>query len=219
MRLVAVVDGSCWSELALRHACRSLEDGDEVVLLAVSPRGGQGYLECGRMVLEAALRRCGAALSRVKVRTRLEVGDPRVVIPAVAAAEAAAVLMMGAVGSGELPYGPPLGDAARAAWAACPCPILVGSPRGVELLAGEERLLVATRRAAAPRRHRCDAVHRKRVAPLSGAREGGGYNQGVRFSSLPKTHPRGCFDIGLPVHPTARPFCCTRAPALTRRAS
>jgi nucleotide-binding universal stress UspA family protein len=212
MRLVAVVDGSCWSDLALRHACRSLEDGDEVVLLAVSPRGGQSYLECGRMVLEAALRRCGAALARVTARTRLEVGDPRAVIPAVAAAETAAVLVMGAVGSSELPYGPPLGPAARAAWTACPCPILVGSPRGVELLAGEERLLVATRRAAAPRRHRSDAVHREPVAPLSGIGERGGYNRDdkVLFSSENSPdrvfqyrppgpqRPRGLFVVLLP---------------------
>jgi len=214
MRLVAVVDGSCWAELALRHACRSLGEGDEVVLLAVSPRGGEGYLECGRMVLEAAVRRCAGGLSRVRVRTRLAVGDPRAVIPAVAAAEDAAVVTMGAVGSSELPYGPPLGEAARAVWSGCPCPVLVGSPRGVELLAGEERLLVATRRAAAPRRHRpqgpgCDAAHREPVERLSAARERGGYNPGRRFSSLPKTHPKGCLDIGLPVLPTARPFCCT----------
>jgi hypothetical protein len=230
MRLVAVVDGSGWSELALRHACRSLGEGDEVVLLAVSRRGGHGYLECGKMVLEAALRRCAGTLARLTVRTRMAVGDPRAVIPEVAAEESAGVLSMGALECGELPSPalragtrPPLGEVARAAWAASPCPILVGSPRGVELLAGEERLLVATRRAGAPHRHRrtgrCDAVHREAVSRVSGARKRGRYNEAVRFSSLPKTHPIGCLNIGLPVHSTARPFCCTPAPPLTRRAS
>jgi nucleotide-binding universal stress UspA family protein len=166
MRIVACVDGSYWADLALQHACRGLEAGDEVVLLAVSTRGGPGYLECGRMVLEAALRRCSGALAGARVRTRLEVGDPRAVIPAVVAEEGAAALAMGAVGGSELPYGPLLGEAARVAWERCRCPVLVGSPRGVELLAGEEALLVAPRRPAAARQggDRVLAAVRKQLA-------------------------------------------------------
>jgi hypothetical protein len=102
------------------------------------------------MVLEAAERACAGMLDGTRVRTRLEVGDPRAVVAQVAADEGADVVVMGALGSNGLPYGPELGETAQATWGECTRPILVGSPRGVELLAGEECLLVATRQEVAP---------------------------------------------------------------------
>jgi nucleotide-binding universal stress UspA family protein len=150
MRLLVCVDGSRWAYAALQSACRWLQAEDEVVLLTVCPRAGEGYLECGRMALEAAQRACAGMLSDIQVRTRLEVGDPRTVVSKVAAEERADVVVMGALGSNGLPYGPSLGETARAAWNGCTRPILVGSPRGVELLAGEECLLVGTRQDMVP---------------------------------------------------------------------
>src|SRR5262249_20877970 len=134
MRFLVCIDGSSWAYMALRYASRQFEPEDEIVLLTVCSRGGEGYLECGRMALVAALRACAGTLVGRRVRTRLEVGDPRRVIPAVAADERADVVVMGALGSNGRPHGPEFGDTARAAWARCDRPLLVGSPRGVELL-------------------------------------------------------------------------------------
>jgi nucleotide-binding universal stress UspA family protein len=188
MRLLACIDGSRWAYSALQHACRGLEPEDEVVLLTVCPRGGEGYLECGRMALEAALRACSGTLAGKRVRTRLAVGDAREVIPAVAAEERAAVVVMGALGTNGLPYGPELGDTARAARARCDRPLLVGSPRGVELLAGEESLLVSTRRGAAPRF--AAASRGRRTAP-AGARRADGCEIGHTPDVTSFTPPRG----------------------------
>jgi hypothetical protein len=102
------------------------------------------------------------------------------------------VVVMGALGSNGLAFGPELGDTARAAWARCDQPLLVGSPRGVELLAGDECLLVSTRRdaakghvaagrapapAGARRVARCEIGHTQAVTSLTPLRSGGGYNR------------------------------------------
>jgi Universal stress protein family len=168
MRLLVHVDGSPWASLALQHAARRLESGDEVVLLAVCPRGSEGYLECGRMILEAAQRACAGLLAEKKVRTRLAVGDPRNVVPALAVEERVNLVVMGPPDNdGAATYARgyffpreddklmrPIeslapGDLRQALSSRCECPILTGSPRGIELLIGNQAVLVSTRREAA----------------------------------------------------------------------
>jgi Universal stress protein family len=168
MRLLVHVDGSPWGSLALQHAARRLEAEDEVVLLAVCVRGSEGYLECGRMLLEAAQRACAGLLAEKKVRTRLAVGDPRKVVPALAVEERADLVVMGPPDTDEAAtyargyFFPreddritrPIeslapGDLRQAVSRRCECPILNGSPRGIELLIGNQAVLVATRREAA----------------------------------------------------------------------
>jgi len=168
MRLLVHVDGSPWASLALQHAARRLDPGDEVVLLAVCPRGSEGYLECGRMVLEAAQRACAGLLAETKVRTRLAVGDPRKVVPMLATEEQVDLVVMGPPDPEEARTHPrgyffpreedrvtrPIeslvpGDLRQAVSSRCECPILTGSPRGIELLIGNEAVLVSTRREAA----------------------------------------------------------------------
>jgi nucleotide-binding universal stress UspA family protein len=147
MRLLVHVDGSPWASLALQHAARRLDPGDEVVLLAVCPRGSEGYLECGRMVIEAAQRACAGMLAQKKVRTRLAVGDPRKVVPTLAAAEQVDLVVMGPPDPEEARTHPrgyffpreadratrPIeslvpGDLRQAVSSRCECPILTGSP-------------------------------------------------------------------------------------------
>jgi hypothetical protein len=168
MRLLVHVDGSPWASLALQHAARRLEPGDEVVLLAVCPRDSEGYLECGRMVLEVAQRASAGVLAAIQVRTRLAVGDAGRVVPALAAEEQANLVVMGPPNTNEAGthargyFFPrerdtvtrPIeslspGDLRRAMSGRCECPILTGSPRGIELLVGNEAVLVSTRREAA----------------------------------------------------------------------
>jgi hypothetical protein len=79
------------------------------------------------------------------VQTCLVVGElPGAALKA-AREEGADVLILGAVGRMGLRYGPALDPTTRAIWTGIGRPILLGSPHGVELLAGEESLLVAGR--------------------------------------------------------------------------
>jgi hypothetical protein len=137
------MDGSRWVFSAMEHACRMLRPEDDVVLLTACPRPGDGYLECGRMILEAGEQTCARIVPGLKVRTCLVVGDlPGAALQA-AQEEGADVLILGAVGRLGLRYGPALDPTTRAIWTGMGRPILLGSPRGVEVLAGEESLLVA----------------------------------------------------------------------------
>jgi hypothetical protein len=168
MRLLVHVDGSPWASLALQHAARRLEAGDEVVLLAVCPRAVESYLECGRMMLEASLRACADILAGRAVRTRLAVGDPREVVPRLAAEEHADLVVIGPPDTNEtgthhggyffprdgdrvagLTEGLAPGDWRHEASNRYDCPILCGSPRGIELLIGDQAVLISTRREAA----------------------------------------------------------------------
>src|SRR4029079_15967484 len=75
MKLLVWVDGSQWSDQALAHLARSLCAEDDLLLLYVAPRAKAGYLECGRMVFEAALHHCRLPAGDRRVRCRLEIGE------------------------------------------------------------------------------------------------------------------------------------------------
>jgi nucleotide-binding universal stress UspA family protein len=149
MKVLTCVDGSQWSGRALQHASRFLSPTDELVLLYVAPRGGPGYVESGQMVLEASLRASG--LDRdleaypVTVRPRLCIGDPKEMIPKVAEQEEADVILMGALGVDGFPHVSDMSETARETAERTNCPVVVCSPRGLELLLKEGRLVTQPR--------------------------------------------------------------------------
>jgi nucleotide-binding universal stress UspA family protein len=149
MKVLTCVDGSQWSGRALQHASHFLSPTDELVLLYVAPRGGPGYVESGHMVLEAALRASG--LDReleaypVSVRPRLCIGDPKEMIPKVAEQEDADVILMGALGVDGFPHVSDMSDTARETAERTNRPVVVCSPRGLELLLKEGRLVTQPR--------------------------------------------------------------------------
>jgi nucleotide-binding universal stress UspA family protein len=145
MKLLAWVDGSQWSDQALAHLVRWLSPEDSLLLLYVAPRAKAGYLECGRMVFEAALHHGHLDTGDGRVRCRLEIGDAATRILAVCQEERPDVLAMGFAAADGFPYLTEVGETARAVWEECPCPILLASPRGIELLVTNERLLTTPR--------------------------------------------------------------------------
>lgn len=148
MKVLTCVDGSQWSGHALRHACRFLSPSDELILLYVAPRGGPGYVESGRMVLEASLRAAGLDRSReAAVQSKICIGDPKEMIPRVAEQEGADVIVMGAVGADGFPHVSDIGDTARETMERTNRPVVVCSPRGLELLLKDQGRLVTQPRA------------------------------------------------------------------------
>jgi hypothetical protein len=143
MQILAWVDDSLWTCPALQFVCRHLVPEDELVLLAVCERAGEGYLECGRMLLKRAVWACAGTLVEAPLRLRLAVGAPRAVVPRVAAEERAELVVTGSAETDERRHGPSLGDTDGIAQTRGLRPLLVGSPDGIVLLTGEEDLLVA----------------------------------------------------------------------------
>jgi nucleotide-binding universal stress UspA family protein len=157
MKVLTYVDGSQWSGRALQHACRFLSPADELILLYVAPRGGPGYVESGEMVLEASLRASGLDRApKSTVRPKLCIGDPKEMIPQVAEQEDADVILMGALGADGFPNVSDISDTARETMERTNRPVVVCSPRGLELLLKHEGRLVtramatSTIAAAAP---------------------------------------------------------------------
>jgi nucleotide-binding universal stress UspA family protein len=145
MKVLTCVDGSQWSRRALQHASRFLSPTDELVLLYVAPRGGPGYVESGQMVLEASIRASGLEAYPVTVRPRLCIGDPKEMIPQVAEQEEADVIVMGALGVDGFPHVSDMSDTARETAERTNRPVVVCSPRGLELLLKEGRLVTQPR--------------------------------------------------------------------------
>jgi nucleotide-binding universal stress UspA family protein len=159
MKVLTCVDGSQWSGRALQHACRFLSPNDEMVLLYVAPRGGPGYVESGEMVLEASLRASG--LDRTpgtSVRSKICIGDPKEMIPHVAEEEEADVIVMGSVGADGFPHVSDMGDTARETMERTNRPVVVCSPRGLELLLKDQGRLVTQPRAELARLARAMAT-------------------------------------------------------------
>jgi hypothetical protein len=149
-RVLVWVDDSPWVCQALQFACRHLEPQDDLVLLAGCPRASAGCLECGRMQLDRVMKVCAGAVAEASVRLRLAVGDPHTLLTMVAAAERPDLVVAGATGSGGQLHGGSLASTNWIAQARGDRPVLVGSPRGIELLAGEECLLIALWRKVPP---------------------------------------------------------------------
>jgi nucleotide-binding universal stress UspA family protein len=163
MKVLTCVDGSQWSGRALQHASRFLSPTDELVLLYVAPRGGPGYVESGQMVLEASLRASGLESYPLSVRPRLCIGDPKEMIPRVAEQEEADVILMGALGVDGFPHVSDMSDTARETAERTNRPVVVCSPRGLELLLKEGRLVTQ------PRSELARLSRAMATAPQSGA--------------------------------------------------
>jgi nucleotide-binding universal stress UspA family protein len=159
MKVLTYVDGSQWSGRALQHACRFLSPADELILLYVAPRGGPGYVESGEMVLEASLRASGLDRApKSTVRPKLCIGDPKEMIPQVAEQEDADVILMGALGADGFPNVSDISDTARETMERTNRPVVVCSPRGLELLLKHEGRLVTQPRSELARLARAMAT-------------------------------------------------------------
>jgi nucleotide-binding universal stress UspA family protein len=149
MKVLTCVDGSQYSRRALQHACRYLSSTDELILLYVAPRGGPGYVESGEMVLEASLRASGLdralEVAPGAVQSRICIGDPREMIPQVAEQEQADVILMGALGGDAMSHVSDISDTARETAERTSLPVVVCSPRGLELLLKEGRVVTHPR--------------------------------------------------------------------------
>jgi hypothetical protein len=76
------------------------------------------------------------------------------------------------MGGDGFPYLAELGEVVRAVWTGCACRVLIASPRGLELLVADERLLVARRVPAllhheANERNRSSRPYGQPVQPAS----------------------------------------------------
>jgi nucleotide-binding universal stress UspA family protein len=167
-KVLAYLDGSEWSIRALTYLSRQPEEA--VTLLCVLPRGDPGYLECGRAILEVAMHRSRLEAGDVHVKARIEVGDPVSRMREVCREERPVLITMGAAGSHGTPISANPGEAARTIWEECGVPLLLVSPRGIEWLAGDERLLVLPSRDL-PRR--AGQAHCQRMEPDAGGSQVG----------------------------------------------
>jgi hypothetical protein len=145
--VLAWIDGSEWSIRALLHLLQ--QPLDRVILLYIAPQASAGYVECGWMVLEAAMHRCRLQGETPPIECRLEVGDAASRILAVCREERPDVLAMGWAALNGSPRPSTLGALSESTWAACACQVVLASRRGIELFAGDRRLLVAPCQARA----------------------------------------------------------------------
>jgi hypothetical protein len=103
MTTLVPIDGSQSSLEALKYAARSRPNSD-LLLLYVAPSGRQSDLERGRFLLEDGRRACEDISGEIRVETRLEVGDRRERVHAVAAEANCDLVVMGAHGVNATPH-------------------------------------------------------------------------------------------------------------------
>jgi nucleotide-binding universal stress UspA family protein len=142
MKFLCYIDGFEWSLQALRYVARHRDVTDRLVLLHTVLRASVAELESGRRALGSALRSCCLAPTDPELECRLGVGDPASRLLAVCQEECPDLLAVGGLGGNEFPYLTELGRVARTVSAGSRCPVLLASPRGIELLLVDERLLI-----------------------------------------------------------------------------
>jgi len=129
MTTLVPIDGSQSSLEAVKYAARRTPSGD-LLLLYVAPSGRMGDLEQGRFLLENC-RRAGQGVSgRIRISTRLEVGDRRDKVSQVAAAEEIDLVVMGALGVNGLPHVDRVDDATSALTDQMQLPVVLVLPTG-----------------------------------------------------------------------------------------
>jgi nucleotide-binding universal stress UspA family protein len=112
-----------------------------VVLLRVSPSGSVASLEMSRRVLEQARQGLRIASAEREITTRLEIGDPEVIVPRVAGEERADVILMPAFGPEEFPRLQEIGDLPRTTADQVQVPVVISSPEGLEAVLKRQRIL------------------------------------------------------------------------------
>jgi hypothetical protein len=132
------VDGSEGPLQALRHLLQW--PLARVTLLYVSPSAADGYVECGWMILEAAMHRCRLSTRQPPFRCRLEVGDTASRIAAVCREERPDVLALVATNRHAPPAVPDARELARAVTGVCGCRVLLATRQGFDILVDEEPL-------------------------------------------------------------------------------
>jgi nucleotide-binding universal stress UspA family protein len=137
MTTLVPIDGSHSSFEAAKYAALSRPDG-EVLLLYVAPSGRPVDLERGRFLLREGQRNCQAHSQDARIDTRLEIGDPRVKIPEVAAAVACDLVVIGAYGVNSLPHVDQVGQGAAEWTGEIRSPVVLVLPTGEGITAGGE---------------------------------------------------------------------------------
>jgi nucleotide-binding universal stress UspA family protein len=134
MTTLVPIDGSQSSAEALKYAARRAPRGD-LLLLHVAPSGRQADMERGRFLLEDGRRACELIAEDVRIETRLEIGDPRTVIQAVAEETGCELVVMGAQGVGARTHAEELGPQAAETTGEIHRPVVIVLPtgRGVRL--------------------------------------------------------------------------------------
>ena len=112
-----------------------------VVLLRVSPSGREASLSMSHRVLEQARHALQTNDDTREISSRLEIGDPEVIVPRVAEEEGANVILMPAFGPEEFPRLQELGDLPRATAEQVQVPVVISSPEGLEAVLKRQRIL------------------------------------------------------------------------------
>lgn len=76
-----------------------------------------------------------------EISSRLEIGDPEVIVPRVAEEEGANVILMPAFGPEEFPRLQEMGDLPRATAEQVQVPVVISSPEGLEAVLKRQRIL------------------------------------------------------------------------------
>jgi nucleotide-binding universal stress UspA family protein len=112
-----------------------------VVLLRVSPSGRVASLSMSHRVLEQAKHALETHDGTREISSRLEIGDPEVIVPRIAEEEGADVILMPAFGPEEFPRLQELGDLPRATAEQVQVPVVISSPEGLEAVLKRQRIL------------------------------------------------------------------------------
>jgi nucleotide-binding universal stress UspA family protein len=112
-----------------------------VVLLRVSPSGREASLSMSHRVLEQARHALQTSGGERQISTRLEIGDPEVIVARIAEEEGANVILMPAFTPEEFPRLQELGNLPRATAEQVQVPVVVSSPEGLETVLKRQRIL------------------------------------------------------------------------------
>ena len=112
-----------------------------VVMLRVSPSGREASLEISHRVLDQARHALETHDGAREISPRLEIGDPEAIVPRIAEAEGANVILMPAFGPEEFPRLQELGDLPRTTAEQVQVPVVISSPEGLEAVLKRQRIL------------------------------------------------------------------------------
>jgi hypothetical protein len=139
--LLVLGDTLTESRQLLEYLNTSADVDARIVLLCVSPSGRSANLEMSHRVLDQARHALQLSDGEREVTTRLEIGDPTVIVPSVAQEVAANVILMPGFNPEEFPRLQALGDLARTTVEQVQVPVVISSPEGLEALLKQQRIL------------------------------------------------------------------------------
>jgi hypothetical protein len=142
MTLLMVLSDTLVESRQLLDYVNAMADFQErVVLLRVSPSGSVASLETSRRVLDQARQALRFAGGEREIATRLEIGDPEVIVPRVAEEERADVILMPGFSPEEFPRLQEMGQLPRTTADQVQVPVVISSPEGLEAVLKRQRIL------------------------------------------------------------------------------